>query len=198
MKAKKDKKYKNGKGKIQQSLLGMLKPKPIAIKTTISAPSLVHSSASTFPPPNSTQTKPLPVQPTVPPISTSASDSLLEGIDVKALQLLEGLEDLVCRFPRTLKAEPGSPDITPMLNFSGDPSFCDLKEDAWETLDPMMNNLAGWGASLETVTKRVRAGGKEGLDGLVNFLSHFVRKRRVCGDLMEHKMELIMKAVQSL
>ncbi|KAE9405327.1 hypothetical protein BT96DRAFT_1064943 [Gymnopus androsaceus JB14] len=75
--------------------------------------------------------------------------------------------------------------LTPMLNFTGDPSFCDLKEDAWEMLDPMMNHLAGWGASLETIKKRVQARGKEGLDGLVNFLLHF------------HKMDLIMKAVQS-
>lgn len=69
------------------------------------------------------------------------------------------------------------------------------KEDAWEVLDPMLNNAVGWGMSAEEVVPLIRRGEK-GVEGLWKYVRGFVVEYGVPGALLEGKMAVLLKAIE--
>ncbi|KAF9060527.1 hypothetical protein BDP27DRAFT_1429958 [Rhodocollybia butyracea] len=176
------------KKKKQVSILSMMKPKPTPIPSALTGPSRVHSLV---------------------PVTPSSSHSIQPGMDsagpystataqvMPSLGLLTRLNDAVDRLPETFSRVNNNSDNV-LLSFQCDPSGCDLSEDGWETLDPMLNRLAGYGATPDQVADRIRTGGKLGMKGMVHFVHYFVKERGVHQDLLEHKVEVIVEACKLL
>lgn len=69
------------------------------------------------------------------------------------------------------------------------------KEGAWEVLDPMLNNLVGWGRSPEEVAGLIRRGAK-GVEGLWKYIRGFVIEYGVSGALLEGKVRVLLNAME--
>jgi hypothetical protein len=76
----------------------------------------------------------------------------------------------------------------------GDP---DDPSEAWEYLNPMLNRLLGYGSSLEDIARRVRRG-PLGIEGLSQLIHKFVVGYGITGDLLEGKLEALLKAIELL
>ena len=48
-------------------------------------------------------------------------------------------------------------------------------DKAWENLDPLLNQVVGYGATPETISQRIRRG-KFGMDGMYIYLAESVRR----------------------
>ncbi|KAJ7598326.1 hypothetical protein C8J56DRAFT_1091577 [Mycena floridula] len=84
-----------------------------------------------------------------------------------------------------------------MAAFGVDPTGYDPDEEAWQTLDPILNQFLGYGTTAEIVAGKVRRG-LYGLDGLVAHLAHFIQERGITGNLLEGKMKVLMHALDIL
>ncbi len=164
--------------------------KAIPIPSTTRAPALVHANSITSPADKAEAADK--------DLSMNTNTPASRVGDPRAVELLQRLKNDVERFPRALVMDQANPASSIMQSFVGDPSACDPNEDGWETLDPLLNNVAGLGLSAGDVLIKIRSGGWEGVTGLVNFIAYFVEHRGVTGDLLENKMGMIIEAVKSL
>jgi hypothetical protein len=61
------------------------------------------------------------------------------------------------------------------------------KEDAWEYLDPMLNQFLGFNQTRESISNKLR-GGAWGLAAMVRYLKEFVGRYQIDGGLIEGKI----------
>lgn len=71
------------------------------------------------------------------------------------------------------------------------------KVDAWEVLDPMLNSVAGQDVSVQKVVGLIRRGAK-GMDGLLEYVEHFVVEHEIPGALLEGKFMVLTRAMEFL
>ena len=113
--------------------------------------------------------------------------------DAYALQLLARLDRAAHKLPTHIpEAEPHD-DIACALSV-GDP---DDPSEAWEYLDPVLNNLLGYSSSVEDVARRVRRG-PLGVEGLGRLIHRFVVTYGITGDLLEGKLGKLLEAIELL
>jgi hypothetical protein len=112
--------------------------------------------------------------------------------------LLERLHDLISNLPNTI---PEASDTDILAVFSGNPHDIDIPSltgDAlWEELlNGMMKSAFGWGdeGKMEDIIRR----GRKGLDGLFNFVKHFIVKRGVSEGLFEGKLMNLMTSLEKM
>ncbi|KAF7798313.1 hypothetical protein EIP86_009534, partial [Pleurotus ostreatoroseus] len=67
--------------------------------------------------------------------------------------------------------------------------------DAWEYLDPVLNNYIGYNTSIEDVAKELRRGAM-GIDGLCDWLESCIRDFRIDPVLLEGKIERVIDAIK--
>ena len=89
--------------------------------------------------------------------------------------------------------------MTGLLFFSGNPVEYDnpslSPDELWEeSLNGLFKLALGWGTDkdMEEIIRR----GRKGLDGLVNFVKHFVEKRGVSMGLFEGKLAHLMSELK--
>lgn len=87
--------------------------------------------------------------------------------------------------------EGGDDDL--LARFAARPPVVTM-DGAWQVLDPMLNGICGWGASVEQVAGLIRRGPK-GMEGLVEYVEHFVVAYRIAGGLLEGKCAILVKAM---
>ncbi|KAE9389483.1 hypothetical protein BT96DRAFT_946828 [Gymnopus androsaceus JB14] len=116
----------------------------------------------------------------------------------KQLLMFDMLKKKPLPIPSTVSAPSLNGAGNVMYTFVGDPATCNPDEDGWEVLDPLLNQVAAWGSTLKEVEERIRRGGRIGIEGLTRFVIFFVQKRGIDVILMEHKLEMILKAIEAL
>lgn len=67
--------------------------------------------------------------------------------------------------------------------------------DAWEVLDPLLNNAIGWGATAEDVRPLIRRGAN-GVHALCRFVEYFVMEYGIEGALLEGKLNTLREAME--
>ena len=106
---------------------------------------------------------------------------------------LEKFHRLIVGLPDTI---PEASDYNVLAVFSTHPEgFDDPSLDAdelWETvLNQLLKSTLGWGTEGD-MSKIIRRG-KKGLDGLANFVRHYIIKRGVSEGLFEGKLSFLME-----
>lgn len=179
-------------GRVKKSTNGMqkivsffsMKPTARPVLSTVKAPSLINS-------------KPSPSHNTgiTPPTLTSAPASTRDPIAgcPYALRLLADLRYAALQLPQTV---PEAQDDDVLAQFATKP-LEKTATDAFEVLDPILNNALGWAATEEEMAKIVRRGAK-GVEGLCQYMECFVVDYGVPGVLLEGKITTLLKAMAKL
>jgi hypothetical protein len=94
---------------------------------------------------------------------------------------------------------PEASDYDRLAVFSGNPAHYDnpnlSPDELWEeTLNGLFKSALGWGTEAD-MDEVIRCG-KNGLDGLANFVKHFVVKRGVSMGLFEGKLAHLMSKLE--
>jgi hypothetical protein len=125
--------------------------------------------------------------------SLSAGIKIHGHPDAYALVLLARLDCAAQELPKHIpEAEPHD-NIACVLSV-GSP---DDPREAWEYLDPVLNNLLGYSSSVEDVARRVRRG-PLGVEGLGWLIHRFVVDYGITGDLLEGKIGKLLEAIELL
>lgn len=69
---------------------------------------------------------------------------------------MDGLRQYIKRLPQSVPEAEGD-DV--LARFTGKVPLVE-RDKAWQVLDPMLNNVMGWGASVEKVAGMIRRGSK--------------------------------------
>ncbi|KAJ7573003.1 hypothetical protein C8J56DRAFT_1133363 [Mycena floridula] len=138
------------------------------------------------------------IQSLAPTVVSSAVEPVLalSSGDPMGLHYLAILQKKVATIPFSVP-EGQVEENDAMASFGVDPKAYDPDEEAWETLDPILNRFLGYGTTAEIVAGKVRRG-LCGLDGLVAHLAHFIQDRGITGSLLEGKMKVLMDALDIL
>ena len=111
---------------------------------------------------------------------------------------LEKLLYLIKHVPDTV---PEATEYDKLAVFAGHPGDFDIPnlsvDDLWEeVLNKVLKSALGWGdkENMENLIQR----GKKGLDGLANFVKHFVVKRGVQVALFEGKLAHLVDALEKM
>lgn len=111
---------------------------------------------------------------------------------------LEKLHDLISGVPNSI---PEASDYDVLAIFAGNPHDIDDPslgaDELWEELlNGMMKSAFGWGneGKMEDIIQQ----GRKGLDGLLNFVKHFIVKHGVSKVLFEGKLTNLMAALEDL
>lgn len=107
--------------------------------------------------------------------------------------MLGGLRQATTHLPNSI---PEANDDDVLARFTAKLPLVD-RDSAWEFLDPILNNVVGWGASVEKVAGLIRRGPK-GLEAMVRYLESFVVEYGISGVLLEGKIAVLMKAIEFL
>ena len=98
-----------------------------------------------------------------------------------------------------LASIPEASDYDCLAVFSGNPTDYDdpnlSADELWEmTLNGLFKSALGWGTegNMDDIIRR----GQKGLDGLANFIKHFVVKRGVSMGLFEGKLTHLMNKLE--
>lgn len=108
---------------------------------------------------------------------------------------LENFQNMIKRLPGSI---PEASEYDKLAIFSGNPAIHDnpsLKGDElWEVVNPLLKEVLGWGmeGDMDDIIRR----GKNGLDGLANFVKHFVVKRGVSLGLFEGKLSYLLSKIE--
>jgi len=82
-----------------------------------------------------------------------------------------------------------------LARFSGDPtSEVEDNGDPWETLDPALNIIIGYGASVGEISRIIRRG-DYGMDGMYRWLRKCVEELKVDEALLEKKVQRLIDAM---
>ncbi|KAG8944052.1 hypothetical protein FRC03_002201 [Tulasnella sp. 419] len=111
------------------------------------------------------------------------------------------------RVPSTSRSAQSLPDDaqredpTTMALFGQDPSAlvsADIPDDeVWETVDPVLNNLLGFGKTSAEISSMIRRG-HYGMDGMCRFFEYLVCERGLNAGLLEGKVDRVMQAISLL
>lgn len=109
---------------------------------------------------------------------------------------LEELYHLITGLPNTI---PEATEYDDLAVFGGNPQVFDDPsldaDDLWETvINQQLKAVLGWGA--EADMDRIIRRGKKGLDGLFNFVKHFIVKRGMSEGLFEGKLTHLMSELK--
>lgn len=125
--------------------------------------------------------------------SLSAENEIHGHADVYVLVLLARLDRAAQELPTHIpEAEPHD-NIACVLSV-GDP---DDPSEAWEYLDPVLNNLLGYSSSVEDIAQQVWHG-PLGVEGLGRLIHRFVVNYGITGDLLEGKLGKLLEAIELL
>jgi len=171
-----EKHNKEGKKKNMSILSFLKKPTtetiPIPLKVNHSKP--IHSRKL----PVATN-RTIPTRLAAPCAEEVSTSTLASSFEPVTSNFLKTLHHLISNLPDTI---PEATDYDKLAVFSGNPAqYDDLSldgDDLWETsLNGIMKSVFGWGTEgdVESIIRR----GRNGLDGLANFVRHFVVKRGV-------------------
>jgi len=96
----------------------------------------------------------------------------------------------------SLPAEvPYGVDSDDVAIFAGSPrAYIQQADEAWENLDPLLNQVIGYGATPETLSQRIRRG-KFGMDGMYTWLKVCVEELNISEGLLEGKIERLIDAM---
>jgi hypothetical protein len=189
MKAKRDKEAKRKKDGSLLTFFGK-HPKATPIASTVkpsapvrgqNLPTLVDPAVLVASPPKETIDQPLePVENSEPPIN----------------DVLWKLYNLIENLPASI---PEASEYDRLAIFSGNPADHDdpslSADELWETtLNGLFKSALGWGTegNMDNIIRR----GQKGLDGLANFVKHFVVKRGVSMGLFEGKLTHLMNKLE--
>ncbi|KAF8176089.1 hypothetical protein BJ912DRAFT_1033585 [Pholiota molesta] len=179
-KAKRDK--EGGSKKKTSTLLSFFgrSARPTATPSTLRPPAPVHNQKIPGPPPSVPKAVQMPATP--PDIRT----------------FVEKLHDLINDVPDHI---PEASEYDALAIFAGNPQDMDNAEldadELWEeVLNGTMKSAFGWGAeeNMEAIICR----GRNGLDGLLNFVKYFVIKRGVSEGLFEGKLSRLTDALEKM
>ncbi|TFY81793.1 hypothetical protein EWM64_g2219, partial [Hericium alpestre] len=109
-------------------------------------------------------------------------------------QQLRNLKIAIKNIPTSTLPEAADNDI--IATFASKPQTLSA-DDTWEILDPMLNRLVGYGATVEEVATRLRSG-ERGLIALHHYIEHCVVGNGVSGVLLEGKIEVLMAAIRAV
>ena len=150
-------------------------------------------AASTPNPPQLPLPSPAPLHQPVMQHLLSAETEARGPPDAYALVLLARLDRAAHELPADIPEAEPQDDIACVLSV-GDP---DDPSEAWEYLDPVLNNLLGYSSSVEDVARRVRHG-PLGVEGLCRLIYRFVVSYSITGDLLEGKLGKLLDAIELL
>ena len=108
---------------------------------------------------------------------------------------LEKFHNLINRLPDSI---PEASEYDKLALFSGNPAVHDDPslngDELWEVVNPLLKEALGWGVegNMDDIIRR----GRNGLDGLANFVKHFVVKRGVSIGLFEGKLSYLLSKVE--
>ena len=125
--------------------------------------------------------------------SLAAENEVHGPPDAYALALLARLDQAAHELPAHIPEAEPQDDMACVLSV-GDP---DDPSEAWEYLDPVLNNLLGYSSSVEDITRRVRRG-PLGVEGLCWLIHRFVVNYKITGDLLEGKLGKLLDAIELL
>lgn len=187
-KAKRDKEAKTKKNKSILSFFTQPKAKPVP--STITSQTLIHGRNTT--------------------LTTYADDSAGHEAEhesipgapaepcepVKRLDFLSKLLDAIERLPASV---PEASEYDKLAVFAGNPGDHDDPNldatDLWEEkLNGLLKSVFGWGAEGDMSEFIQR--GRNGLDGLTNFIKYFVVKRGVSLALFEGKLAYLLERIE--
>ncbi|KAG8916076.1 hypothetical protein FRC02_004238 [Tulasnella sp. 418] len=129
----------------------------------------------------------------VPSTSRSA-----QSLPDDAQRVLAPLQLAITKLPDTVPV--GGPNDT-MALFGQDPSAlvsADIPDDeVWETVDPVLKNLLGFGKTSAEISSMIRRG-HYGMDGMCRFFEYLVCERGLNVGLLEGKVDRVMQAISLL
>ena len=84
---------------------------------------------------------------------------------------------------------PDGVDSDDLAIFAGSPrAYIQQDDEAWENLDPLLNQVIGYGATPEIISQRIRRG-KFGMDGMYTWLKVCIEELNISEGLLEGKIE---------
>ena len=90
---------------------------------------------------------------------------------------------------------PYGADSDDLAIFSGSPrAYIQQDDEAWENLDPVLNQVIGYGATPEIISQRIGRG-KFGMDGMYSWLKVCVEELNISEGLLEGKIERLIDAM---
>ena len=106
--------------------------------------------------------------------------------------LFQSLRNCIDTLPTTVESASKT-DL--LARFSGDPTL-EVEEgsDPWESLDPALNIVVGYGASVEEIAGIIRRG-DYGMDGMYRWLKKCVMVLKVDEALLEKKVQRLIDAM---
>ena len=108
------------------------------------------------------------------------------------LSLLDRLTPGVDSLPAEV---PYGIDSDGLAVFAGSPrAYIQQDDEAWENLDPLLNQVIGYGAMPETLSQRIQRG-KFGMDGIYTWLKVCVEELNISEGLLEGKTERLIDAL---
>ncbi|TFY55061.1 hypothetical protein EVG20_g9459 [Dentipellis fragilis] len=123
--------------------------------------------------------------------SPSVSMPSMAPLNLYALDVLAHIVKAAQDLPQDVP-EAKESDLIASIVHRGGP---DDPREAWEYLDPMLNQLLGYGVSVEEVSRHVRRG-PLGVEGLCRYINGFVLEYGITGDLLEGKLRILLQAVE--
>ena len=90
---------------------------------------------------------------------------------------------------------PYGVDSDDLAIFAGSPhAHIQQDDEAWENLDPLLNQVVSYGATPETISQRIRRG-KFGMDGMYTWPKVCIEELNVSEGLLEGKIERLIDAM---
>jgi hypothetical protein len=171
------------------SIITFMKPKP---KPTLVQSAIPHSE------PIHSQKLPTTLSSTpsgVPETTNAAMKSVHESVSDS---FLAKLCHLIGNLPKTI---PEATKYDKLAAFAGDPANYDIPgldaDDLWEeSLNGQLKSVFSWGT--EDDMENLIRHGRHGLDGLTNFVRHFVIKRGVSEALFEGKLSNLINKLEEM
>jgi hypothetical protein len=129
-------------------------------------------------------------------VASPRKETPLEPAAEPIHDVLWKLYNLIENLPASI---PEASEYDSLAVFSGNPADYDnpnlSADELWETtLNGLFKSALGWGT--EENMDNIIWGGQKGLDGLANFVKHFVLKRGVSMGLFEGKLTHLMNKLE--
>lgn len=108
------------------------------------------------------------------------------------LSLLDQLKSVIDSLPTEV---PYGVDSDDLAVFAGSPrAYIQQDDEAWENIDPLLNQVIGYGATPEIISQRIRRG-KFGMDGMYTWLKVCIEELNISEGLLEGKINRLIDAM---